>query len=1144
MSDGFLERFPDPGPILRLQGDAEVGVKGLLDVVGSLGHDRDGSPLAGIAGAVGKLDAVLDIDVGGLSTRLPAALDVLRNALPSSALEYVEDIEQAYAAAQDFLATNPLVTSIGQGSNLQDTALAVIGDALTQFESSLTDLAEDLIDPDTLDLVRSGLADIDRFRTDFPGNRDRFLPFLAENLLGVAPDILRAPLDHLEASLAVLAPLEPPALDPALDPARQVMAAAAAGLVAAVDSLDPGQAAGYAAIQARLGDLEAAIRSTDAALAGIYQTLGSLVDGHDWDGVLSTYRTLLDAVDVGQVVTVDEVVGAITGILDELLGRLLAVLDADELGAQVGLLVQTLDDSVATSGLGHARDAVRDFLDEIRQAIQQVPTEEIGKAVEAMLDRVKLELDDLGISTVGDTIEAAFTRVDTVVAQTFTPALADDVAAALDRVLTKVADLPIGNLAGQLGATLQQLGDLIDEIAAALQAPMDEVASFAAQLDELSFRPLGDEVIEEITEVRSQLEEIDANALSEVERLALTAALAVLRSVDLEGQVIGGLKQGFAAAQRQVTDVLAELGRILDRVRAHVDQFSPDKALRPLDGLLGQAGAQLERVNGSLLLRPLYTQVDDLAGRLAAYSPGTLLDPLQDPYDALITAVNRIDPAQWVAPLRLLYAEIDRLIGLVDVTPLFEELDRRRRQLLADVRSALLDGLTGLDLPEPLKGLLDGLRPFLEGVTDALFSGGIATEVPRLSTELQAGFDLQAPLKVLDAPFDQLLQMLATVPRDALTETVNTVRSSVGVGLDALDPRAIVARFRQAQGILAGLAPPAMLAIPLGLPALRAAFEATVQAAPPERADDVAAVRVSFDATFTLVDPDPLEGAMRRLARTHAEVAARLGQRIARLDVTAVGDAYARVRNDLDRLVPDFLRGQEPLTYEQVMAGLAGMRPSARAAPVEAAVRRFLVHAQPLQEAIGEAVDSVFGALGRLLALVDPVSLKDAVAAIYQTVRDKARIIDPDALAQSLRDKLLAPLLAPLRAIDPSAIKQRLDQSFTRAVAAIRTSVTAILDAVAGVVDEKLRAVRAKVGQVITDLRQTLQRVGKDLQAVVERVERLVLVELLERLNRLVANLGTSFDQELDRVRAAFDDMLDAIPLDGGGVHAANAAGT
>ena len=60
---------------------------------------------------------------------------------------------------------------------------------------------------------------------------------------------------------------------------------------------------------------------------------------------------------------------------------------------------------------------------------------------------------------------------------------------------------------------------------------------------------------------------------------------------------------------------------------------------------------------------------------------------------------------------------------------------------------------------------------------------------------------------------------------------------------------------------------------------------------------------------------------------------------------------------------------------------------------------------------------------------------------------------------------------------------------------------------------------------------------------MVERVERLVLVELLDRLNRLVANLGTSFDQELDRVRAAFDDMLDAIPLDGGGAHAATAAG-
>jgi ElaB/YqjD/DUF883 family membrane-anchored ribosome-binding protein len=1136
---GFLQRFPDPEPLLRLQGDAEVGINGLLGVFGSLGHDHDGSPLAGLAGAVTQLGTVADVDVSGLSSRLPSALDVLHGALPGSALEYVESIEQAYTAARGFLQDSPLVTSIRPGSTLQDTALAVIGDALARFETSLTDLAGNLIDPHTLDQVRNGLADIDRFRTDFAANQDRFLPFLAENLIGVAPDVLRAPLDHLQASLAVLVPLE----SSALDPARQAMAGAAAGLIAAVEGLDPASADSYATIQARLGDLGGAIDSTASGLADLYAALSALVDSHPWDGIFPTFRTLLDAVDVGHVATVDDVVNAIAGALDELLGRLLAVLDAEDLGGRVGLLVRAIDDTAATSGLGRARDALHDFLDQIRQAIQNVPTDEIGKAVETMLDQVKTELDKLGISTVTEQIDAAFARIDAFVTQNFTASVADDIAAALDRVLASVGNLPIDTLAGQLDAALKQIGDLVSEIATTLKQPMEDLATLAAQLDGLSFQPVGDEVIKEIDEVKGRLQAINPNALSDAERLALTAALAVLRSVDLEGQVISGLKQGFAAAQRGVTDLLADLGRILDRVKAHVDEFSPDKALRPLDDLLGQASAQVERVNATVLLRPLYAEVEDLAGRLAALSPGRLLDPLQAPYDALIAAVNQIDPAHWVAPLRALYADIDRLIGLVDVSPLFDELDQRRKDLLGHLRSALLDALAGLNLPAPLSGLLDVLRPFLEGLTDALVGGQSATEVPRLGADIQASLDVQTPLKMLDAPFDQLIQMLQTVPQDAVTQALDTLRTSVGAGLDALDPRAIIARFDEGRARLAALAPAVLLAAPLGLPAVRAAFDLLAQAAPPERAADADAVRARFDATFSLVNPDLPDSAIGRLGTGHAALAARFGQRIDDLDIAAAGVAYTTVRDDLGRLLPDFLQGQQPLTYAQVAAGLASLRPSAKAAPVEAAMRRFLASAQPLQDAIGDAIDALFGALGRLLALVDPLSLKDAVAAIYAAIRDKVRVIDPDALAQSLRDKFFTPLLDPLKAIDPSAIKLRLDQTFSHAVAAVRDGVKAILDAVAQKVDEKLKAIRAQVEQVIANLRKTLQQAGQDITAVVQQVEQLVLVELLGRLNRVVASLGSSFGSELDRVRGAFDDMLAAIPLDGGGAHAATSAG-
>lgn len=43
--------------------------------------------------------------------------------------------------------------------------------------------------------------------------------------------------------------------------------------------------------------------------------------------------------------------------------------------------------------------------------------------------------------------------------------------------------------------------------------------------------------------------------------------------------------------------------------------------------------------------------------------------------------------------------------------------------------------------------------------------------------------------------------------------------------------------------------------------------------------------------------------------------------------------------------------------------------------------------------------------------------------------------------------------------------------------------------------------------------------------------EQLIFKDLLERLRRVIDNLGMSFDRELDRVRNAFDEMLATLPV-------------
>ena len=121
------------------------------------------------------------------------------------------------------------------------------------------------------------------------------------------------------------------------------------------------------------------------------------------------------------------------------------------------------------------------------------------------------------------------------------------------------------------------------------------------------------------------------------------------------------------------------------------------------------------------------------------------------------------------------------------------------------------------------------------------------------------------------------------------------------------------------------------------------------------------------------------------------------------------------------------------------------------------------------------------------------------------------------------------------QALNPAVIKAQIDATFERAVRAVTVTVKDFLDELVGIIDGQLRTLRAALSFVLDQLKATLAAALKTLQAILKQIEDLIFVEILERLGRVIDNLGVSFDAELDRVRSAFDEMIQAIPLDGGG---------
>ena len=138
---------------------------------------------------------------------------------------------------------------------------------------------------------------------------------------------------------------------------------------------------------------------------------------------------------------------------------------------------------------------------------------------------------------------------------------------------------------------------------------------------------MSDAVIAEIDDLKARLAAINPNALSDAEKLALTAALAVIEAIDLQTQVIGGLKSGYHSAEGEVRSILDQIAAALNQLRDKIGVFNPETILQPINGALEAANQLLDKVNARTLLAPLYAQIDTLRGMLEESGAGAAAGP-------------------------------------------------------------------------------------------------------------------------------------------------------------------------------------------------------------------------------------------------------------------------------------------------------------------------------------------------------------------------------------------------------------------------------------------------------------------------------------------------------------------------------------
>ena len=194
MPEGFLARLPDLSDVTQTASSFQSGVGTVSKVLHGLGGGGEGSPLASVEGALAGMKLRLTVDMSGLTARLPQALGTIESAIAPGSIAFVRSIEDEYRKAQGLLEDSALARAVAGGHSPQEVALAAVQDVLAAFAARQTELFDHLIDADSLHAVRDSLSGLQALQSNFAAHRAEFLPFLSRNLLGVAPDVLRAPL--------------------------------------------------------------------------------------------------------------------------------------------------------------------------------------------------------------------------------------------------------------------------------------------------------------------------------------------------------------------------------------------------------------------------------------------------------------------------------------------------------------------------------------------------------------------------------------------------------------------------------------------------------------------------------------------------------------------------------------------------------------------------------------------------------------------------------------------------------------------------------------------------------------------------------------------------------------------------------------
>ncbi|MEJ2200348.1 MAG: hypothetical protein P8X63_04945, partial [Desulfuromonadaceae bacterium] len=419
----------------------------------------------------------------------------------------------------------------------------------------------------------------------------------------------------------------------------------------------------------------------------------------------------------------------------ELLGRVQEFLEN---------LLNLVDISAVTAPLTEVFTRAAQAIDSVEQGIVQATT-----TVRAAFERAHAALQLLDMEQAQEQAEQAMAGAMQQVQQALSQGLGPAIDA-LSQAMTAIEGV-LGTFdPEQLGAPIRQVFDTISGI---FQSPavqeiisqLQRLQELAEQLDELSFQPVTNVVIEGIDTIKSALEAIDGSNLIAPMPEMIGQAMSVLPEslTPVTDALTSGLDQlidqgpiPLLEAVRDLPEPIFEhlqnfsprelleepLGQPFKEMRTQLDKFQPTQWLDVVEEELDALKQRLlDAIDLQQLLAPILAAQQQLLSELETFRPGAVLEPLTQGIEEALQSLNVALPTSELTDgLHSIFGQIQRVTDTLDAANQVVQSLSSRLALLADPDAQLNQWLDEIlaklpaDAATTLATLLENLRQTLE----------------------------------------------------------------------------------------------------------------------------------------------------------------------------------------------------------------------------------------------------------------------------------------------------------------------------------------------------------------------------------------------------------------------------------------------